>query len=157
MLQGCYACVDKVLQGGVCKVKEMKGHDLVAPSEFQCSSMILGSFLSQLITMGLYPTRKTGAEISSSVNSIQISLRDTKILTIDSHNYAQIVNHGQGLSRSYGNREGIREEYLKHGITSHSTCGEIIDIAAMVHQVVSQMPSPTLESHRRHMEEQAKK
>ncbi|KAF1951019.1 hypothetical protein CC80DRAFT_509154 [Byssothecium circinans] len=51
----------------------------------------------------------------------------------------------------------LEEKLRQHSSVSHAACGLAINFAYAIGKVVREMRSPTLQSHRNHMEEQAKK
>jgi hypothetical protein len=91
-----------------------------------------------------------------SVASLQQLLQGITISTIDSHDYEALTNYMR-RDNWYSEKSKTREKLLDHGLMSHSKCGEIVDLAGCANRAVAAMKSPTLDSHRRHMEEQAKK
>jgi hypothetical protein len=148
MLENCYAIIDKAVQAEniICQFKDQTGK---CTTDSECRSMILGSLLIKLIALNLYPERKTGKNIVLSVQGLQKILGEIKIQTIDSHDLGQIRKAGGYISYT-------RKDWLGRGITSHEICGRFVDLSEMSTQVIGQMPSPTLDSHRMHMRLQAR-
>ena len=150
--------------------------------------MILGSFISELTALGLYPQQETGTTLQMSVATLRARLKKFQISTYDTHDYAEMAkydgkeDHDENpvlgdtrgsLSKMNRKKNGLsfnhtlpvfgtsdprdRNYYLGHGIVSHAQCAESLNLSGLPAKIVSEMPSPVLESHRRHMELQAKK
>jgi hypothetical protein len=149
MLANCYAIIDKAVQveNTICQVKDKTGK---CTTDSECRSMILGSLLIKLIALKLYPERKTGKTIVHSVQGLRNIFQEIKIQTIDSHDLTQIRDSSRYTVCT-------RQFLLGKGITSHEICGRFVNLAEMCTQVIGQMPSPTLDSHRTHMDKQARK
>ncbi|KAF2639205.1 hypothetical protein P280DRAFT_519400 [Massarina eburnea CBS 473.64] len=145
-LKECYAILDKAIARTECVARTYSGKPKDAP---ECHSMIIGTLLSQMIFTELYPSRVQAQNTDWSVQYLQETIGAIKPTTYESYDFAKLHDtsrHGKNP-----------EEFRKCGLISHALCGTLIDFAAAMRQVVSQMPSPMLDSHKRHMEEQAKK
>ncbi len=149
MLQGCYSKLDTIIEKHVCL--EKKANDEAA----NCRSMILGSLLSQLMAHRLYPNRLSGSDINLSVRGLQGILESIKLKTIDSVDYTLITKHVK--EPYFGNYPTKREDFIAHGVNSHAKCGNVVNNTLHIVLTVGQMASPTLISHKRHMEMQASK
>lgn len=97
---------------------------------------------------------KSGADMQLSVNNFKNKLLQFQVLTYDSLNYQKIT---QMDKRKHPVFESRVERVKKEVVISHANCGQVVNLKTAIDEVVSQMHSPVLESHLRHMEEQAKK
>jgi len=167
MVEPYYAILEKILLKSPCQVKDSQGK---ISDAYACRLMVLGSFISELTDLGLYPQQKTGTTLEMSVATLQAHLETFQISTYDTHNYAEMAKYDEHvehtkkpnpfdytLSVSSTSNPRDRKYYLGHGIVSHARCAETLNLSGLPAKVVSKMPSPVLESHRRHMELQAKK
>jgi hypothetical protein len=161
MLKVCYDTLDRLMNQPVCNVKNVVGSVV---HEDKCRAMLVGSFIPELVKLGLYPVKKTSADINLSVAGFQKKLQDIKVVTYDRGNYGLIAKAIEKDSRQahwarmdWSSPSGIQK--LEEITTSqaHVSCGGIANMRQAIQELVTQMPSPTLDSHRRHMEEQAKK
>jgi hypothetical protein len=161
MLKVCYDTLDRLMNQPVCNVKNVVGSVVY---EDKCRAMLVGSFIPELVKLGLYPVKKTSADINLSVADFHKKLQDIKFVTYDRGNYGLLAKAIEEDSRQahwarmdWSSQSGIQK--LEEITTSHAhvLCGGIANMRLAIQELVTQMPSPTLDSHRRHMEEQAKK
>jgi hypothetical protein len=121
--------------------------------------MLLGSVVSELIRMDLYPVRRTGAEITISVDQLKEQLLGLRFTTHESTEWDNIRSNIRLMSTdvAYWSSSDSLAALKKITQKSHAKCARVIDLSKRIELVISNMPSPVLDSHRRHMEEQAKK
>jgi hypothetical protein len=104
------------------------------PSEVDCRCMILGSYVSYMFSA-------------------------LEIRTHESHDYNAL-----GKETKYINQKSYhtvthfpKNKLIGKGTTERKTCCEVVNIAARVKKIRSNIPSPVLDEHRTHMVAQAKK
>ncbi|KAF3052724.1 hypothetical protein E8E11_009750 [Didymella keratinophila] len=152
ILNICYANLDSVLVGSVCKQQP--------PSEDDCRCMIMGSYTSFLMSLKLYPLRKLASEITSSVQKLSDNLGAVKIRTYESHDYKAIekqITHLKNRKSPYQQLDLTKDKLVGHGITEHKTCGDMINIGWRAKEICEKMPSAVLNEHTVHMAAQANK
>jgi hypothetical protein len=162
MLKVCYDTLDRLMNQPVCNVKNTVGSVV---HEDKCRAMLVGSFIPELVKLGLYPVKKTSADINLSVAGFQKKLQDIQVVTYDRVGcdlLAKTIEDNVRINTydgriQWSSQSGIQK--LEEITTSqaHVSCGGIANMRQAIRELVTQMPSPTLDSHRRHMEEQAKK
>jgi hypothetical protein len=152
IVNACHDFINKIIQCHTCQIKDITGTNL-NPKE--CRTMILGSCMEWMLSRNMYPKDgPAGDNIKVSVEALVTDLNSMAIGTYTSHNYGAVAKYCNE-NRSW---KGM-SPYDLHGkgARSHIICHKKHELEAEVQRIVAEMPSPTLESHRRHMEEQAKK
>jgi hypothetical protein len=162
MLKVCYDTLDRLMNQPVCNVKNEVGS---AAHEDECRAILVGSFIPELVKLGLYPVKRSSAGIALSVSSFQRKLQaievvtyhsaDCKLLAMGIEEIASKLSYGQMVQ--WNSQWGIKTLEALSTSRAHVSCGGIANMRQAIQELVTQMPSPTLDSHRRHMEEQAKK
>jgi hypothetical protein len=150
MLNTLYETLDKLLKGPICKIN--------ASWEEQCRAMVLGSYVSFLVSKGLYPLRRTAANFFESITQLEHHVRAAAILTFESHDYVKVK--GARFVNDYyiKTQAEIKAIYVKDGgVISHKCCSDALDFQSKIRQHMDGIRSPVLESHRRHMDTQALK
>ncbi|PVH99741.1 hypothetical protein DM02DRAFT_614813 [Periconia macrospinosa] len=127
-LEALYTILDGALKATKCLAKTKDNKPIEAP---ECRAEILRTLLPQLRSKSLYPERVQATSYRSSVLYLQFMVETIKI--------------------------GAHNSYYDGAYISHNSCAALLDFSSAIQKAVDQMPTPTLESHRRHMEEQAKK
>lgn len=133
-----------------------------------CHDMILGSYTSFLFKNKFLPHRIVPADYhpasegsasrtpaSYSPRHLADICKSIKIRTLDEHSYDVMASHI--LQSRYRQPTWTRPEFTGKGLLSHSRCAEIVDVSRQVMDIFNNMRSVTSDSHRLHMEEQAKK
>jgi len=152
IVESCHNFVNEIIRAHTCQIKDITGTNL-NPKE--CRTMILGSCMEWMLSRNMYPKDgPAGDNIKVSVEELVTDLNSMAIATYTSHHYGAVAKYCNE-NRSW---KGMSPYDLhSKGARSHVSCHKKHELEAEVAKIVAEMPSPTLESHRRHMEEQAKK
>ncbi|KAF2629829.1 hypothetical protein BU25DRAFT_275044 [Macroventuria anomochaeta] len=124
-------------------------------SNDQCHAMILGSYTSFLFKHKYLPRREGVKHAAYSLRHLALILSSVKIRALDEDNYMDMANYVLHVGDAHYSWE--RSDFFGNGLHSHSKCANVFDLPQQVEKIMSSIPSPTLDSHRLHMEEQAKK
>lgn len=123
----------------------------------RCSSMILGSFLSQLVALELYPYRRTSQGISYSVRTLAEALNGIKLETMITYDIDHASRVMETLSCRPEDHSVDRKRALLECTRDHSSCAKAYELPKFDKDFLSYAPSPVSEAHMRYMEDQARK
>jgi hypothetical protein len=151
MLETCYGCIDFIMKSDICQVKDSTGNFVDEP---KCRAMILGSYIEFLVSINMYPNMWAATNVEMSVEEMQACLGKVVIQTYTSHDYSAIYRTSQQLIPMTPN---LDQFFQGRGLNHHTKCGEAVDLVDRIRRMIPEMPSPILESHLVHMDEQARK
>ncbi|ORY13577.1 hypothetical protein BCR34DRAFT_561762 [Clohesyomyces aquaticus] len=143
---------------------------VVAPyNKPECRAMILGSVMNILKTVGYVVVPDTEPTLAlQSLKNIRLKLQVFKIYTFEELNWTLMLelykremaarNTGFGQFSYKKETPDEQESRIKSQCrTSHEACGKQVDIAEKLANIIRSIPSPVLDSHKRHIEIQAAK
>jgi hypothetical protein len=154
MLETCYGYIDIIMKSDICQVKDLAGNSVDVP---KCRNMILGSYIEFLMSMNMYPKMWAATDVEMSVEEMQTCLGKVVIRTYTSHDYSTIFRSSKMLISIAPNHHELYFQGEGRGVKQHTKCGEAVNLVDGIRRMISEMPSPILESHLVHMDEQAKK
>jgi hypothetical protein len=119
-----------------------------------CRPMLLGSCMEWLLDRKLYPKEAAAENVRVSVESLLADLaKNVFFIPHRSFDFEAIADHCNEVERN------ITPQDIKYGgIKSHMECHQgWMQLRDEGSRIALQMASPMLDSHRHHIEEQAKK
>ena len=152
LLDICYEMLDKVMEGPKC-LSDFTGAD--GADQSRCSSMILGSFLSQLVALELYPSRKTSKDINYSVRVLAEALNGIELQAMVTYDIEHASKAMESFSCGPEDSSVDRKRALLECTRDHSSCAKAYELRQFDKDFLSQVPSPVSEAHMRHIEDQA--
>ncbi|KAF2807759.1 uncharacterized protein BDZ99DRAFT_464671 [Mytilinidion resinicola] len=133
LLDTCYKKFDAVLAAThACVVSQPSDN---RQSVEACHASVVGSLVRGFHQLGLFPKRPTASEVPRNINELSKSLMD---LTIYFHKSC----------------EGSR---YNHTIEDHTECTKAAQLSDSIQDILKKIPSAVLDSHKKHMDDQAKK
>ncbi|KAF2495659.1 hypothetical protein BU16DRAFT_527437 [Lophium mytilinum] len=103
-----------------------------------CHASIVGSLVRGFHQLGLFPDRPAASEISLNISELSASLINLPI-------YSCKTNTGSSYNYDYNT------------IRDHTACTKAAQLSDPIQDILKNIPSAALDSHKTHMDEQAKK
>jgi hypothetical protein len=116
---------------------------------------MFGSYVLSLIAGGLYPVRRPAAKSPLSIQGLLDHAKSATIIVFELHDYAKLTErvHSHSVNATTENRN----TFMWNGLTPHDRCFEPFHFVSRLQQKHKHIGSVVLQSHIRHMLEQANK